>query len=129
MSVIWASIASLAMAEPMVRRTDLRREPSMSLLKLVEPVYPEEALRLGVRGTVIVELLIDKQGLPQKIQIIKGHSILAAAVNGALHQWQWKPYRLNGEVVEIDMMIAMNFELPQEYAELTPTLQPVQLRN
>lgn len=129
MSVIWASVASVAMAEPMLRRADLRRQPSVSLLKLVEPVYPEEALRLGVRGTVIVELLIDKQGLPQKIQIVKGHSMLAAAVDGVLRQWRWKPYRLNGEAVEIDLMIAMNFELPQAILESSGTQPCAQLRN
>lgn len=129
MSVLWASIASLVMDEPMLDEMDRHREPSMQLLKLIEPAYPEEALRLGVRGTVIAELLIDKRGFPQKIQIVKGHFILADAVNSVLRQWRWKPYRLNGEAVEIDLMIAMNFELPQQYAELPSAQQPVQLRN
>lgn len=124
MSVIWASVASLAMAEPMVRRVDLRREPSMTLLKLVEPAYPEEALRLGIRGTVIAELLIDKQGLPRKIQIIKGPDALAGMVESTLQQWRWVPYRLNGEAVEIDMMIAMNFEPPPAILESPANRMP-----
>jgi hypothetical protein len=119
MSVLWASIASLAMEGPMLDEMDRHHEPSMKLLKLIEPAYPEEALRLGIGGTVIAELLINKRGLPQKVQIVKGHFILAGAVNNVLHQWRWKPYRLNGEAVEIDLMIAMNFETPQEYANLS----------
>ena len=129
MSVLWASIASLAMDGPMLDEIDRHREPSMTLVKLIEPVYPEEALRLGIRGTVIAELLISKQGLPRKVLIVKGPMLLAAAVDSVLQQWRWKPYRLNGEAVEIDMMIAINFELPHTILESSSRQIPAQLRN
>ena len=120
MSVLWASTASVALDGPMLSAIDRRREPSMTLVKRTEPDYPEEALRLGICGTVIAELLIDKLGLPRKIQIVKGPRLLAGAVEGMLHQWRWEPYRLNGEAVEIDMMIAMNFELPHTIPASSP---------
>ena len=58
----------------------------------------------------MIEFLIDKKGLPSTIRTIKGHPMLAVAVTQAVAQWRWKPYRRNGETVELEMMIAVNFE-------------------
>ena len=77
---------------------------------MVELAYPEEAQRRGIRGTVVIEFLIDKKGLPHTIRVLKGHPTLASAVSQAVQQWRWRPYRRNREAVELEMMIAVNFE-------------------
>src|SRR5438094_484862 len=43
--------------------------------------------------------------------IINGHPMLAPAAIEAVKQWRYKPYILNGEPVEVDTQITVNFTL------------------
>lgn len=84
--------------------------PSLKLTKMVKPGFPAEAEKKGVFGTVVVEALIDKQGTPQRIRVVKGNPVLVKAVRDAVQQWRWEPYRLNGEAVELETTISVKFE-------------------
>jgi periplasmic protein TonB len=80
------------------------------LVTLVKPTYPSEALTQGIKGPVVLELLIDKEGNPQNIKVKKGDPVLANAVIKAVKQWKYKPYKLNGEAVEVETSVTVNFE-------------------
>lgn len=80
------------------------------VLKRVNPVYPEGALKRGVFGPVVIDMIIDKQGAPKSMHVIKGDPALAKAVLEALRQWRWEPYKLNGEPVEVESSMTVNFE-------------------
>ena len=113
MLVVWVSVASLAFGEPEPNRaghSNIVCNPKLKLRTMVEPAYPEEAQRNGIGGTVVVEALVDKQGVPHAVHAVRGDAILARAVSSAVQQWRWKPYRLNGEPVDVQMTIAVNFE-------------------
>ena len=113
MLVVWVSVASLAFEEPELRRAAQPRivcNPALKLRRMVEPVYPEAAQENGIRGTVVVEVLVDKQGVPQAVHAIRGNPTLASAVSKAVQQWRWQPYRLNREAVEVEMTIAIDFD-------------------
>jgi len=77
---------------------------------MVEPIYAEAAIKNGIRGTVVVEVLIDKQGVPQAVHALRGDPTLANTVSQAVQQWRWQPYRLNRQPVAVEMTIAVNFE-------------------
>lgn len=123
MLVLWACIAKPADEEPVRQRTvdSLLHFRSLTLKarKVVKPVYPGEALRLGIRGTVIVVLIIDKQGQPRNIRTTKGDALLARSVLNAVQKWRWHPYRINRQTVEVEMTIAVSFE-PGNEAPLSP---------
>jgi TonB family protein len=113
MLVVWVSVASLAFEEPALKSAAQPRivcNPVLKLRRMVEPIYPEAAQENGIRGTVVVEVLIDKQGVPQAVHAVRGNPILANAVSTAVQQWRWQPYRLNREAVEVEMTIAIDFE-------------------
>jgi TonB family protein len=119
MLVLWACVAKLAVGEQRALRgpgSRLHCNPTMKLRKLVRPIYPPEALLLGIRGTVTVELLIDKQGAPRNIHVAKGDAALASSVLKAVQRWRWQPYRINREAVAVEMTIAVNFEPANEGA-------------
>jgi len=59
----------------------------------VEPIYPEEARRAGVSGTVMVQALIDDQGRVVDTRIIKSIPPLDAAADKAIREWHFKPAR------------------------------------
>ena len=54
---------------------------------------------------------ISKDGTIQNLQLISGHPMLAPAAIEAVKQWKYKPYLLNGEPVEVDTQVQVNFTL------------------
>jgi len=83
------------------------------LFKKVQPVYPRNALDMHVEGSVELLATISKTGDITKIKVLSGDSQLAKAAADAVRQWKYKPYLLNGEPVEIQTQVTINFKLPQ----------------
>jgi len=79
------------------------------LIKRVQPKYPAEALASHAQGTVLIEATIDKEGNVAHPKVLSGNSVLAKAALDAVRQWRYKPYYLNGEPVEIQTQITINF--------------------
>jgi periplasmic protein TonB len=54
---------------------------------------------------------LEKDGMIEDLRLISGHPMLAAAAIDAVKQWRYKPYILNGEPVEVETQITVNFTL------------------
>lgn len=81
-------------------------------IKYVEPVYPEIARRARVGGPVILEVVVDKEGNPKSIKVLRGLSMgLTEAAVDAVKQWKWEPSTLNGRPVEVIVVVTVNFRL------------------
>jgi TonB family protein len=80
------------------------------LIKRVQPEYPAGALASHARGAVRIEATIDKEGNVVHPKVLSGNSMLAKAALNAVRQWRYKPYYLNGEPVEIQTEITINFK-------------------
>jgi protein TonB len=80
------------------------------LIKRVQPKYPSNALAVHAQGAVQVEATINKEGNVTNLKVLSGDSILARAAVEAVRQWRYKPYYLNGEPVEIQTQITINFK-------------------
>jgi protein TonB len=81
------------------------------LMHKVEPVYPIIAQRAHVQGTVELKALISKEGTIQNLQLVKGHPLLVSAAIDAVKQWRYRPYILNGEPIEVETTVFVNFHL------------------
>ncbi len=81
------------------------------LVHRVSPVYPPLARQARIQGTVILQAQISKDGSIQNLQLISGHPMLAPAAIEAVKQWKYKPYLLNGEPVEVETQVQVNFTL------------------
>jgi TonB family protein len=77
------------------------------LITKVQPVYPGDAKQ--IQGTVVLKVIIDKQGNVSNIQAISGHPMLIPAAIEAVKQWKYKPYLPNGEPVEVATSVTVNF--------------------
>jgi protein TonB len=82
------------------------------LIKKVPPSYPPNALRMHIEGAVELTATISKTGLISQIKVLSGDPQLTKAAADAVKQWKYKPYLLNGEPVEIQTQITINFKLP-----------------
>lgn len=74
--------------------------------------YPDEARRAGTRGRVFVQFVVDEQGIPTDIQVVRGigDGCDEAAV-GAVALSRFTPGRLNGRPVRVRMSLPVTFRL------------------
>ncbi len=85
------------------------------LLTRVEPIYPRIAIITGTQGEVRLHAIIARDGSIQSLSIMNGASpILANAAVNAVRQWRYKPYYLNGQPVEVETFITVNFKKTNE---------------
>ena len=77
----------------------------------VAPKYPPEAGRARIEGTVVLWAVIGKDGAVKDVRVESGLAVLAQAAIEAVKQWRYRPYLLNGEPVEVDSQITINFTL------------------
>jgi len=81
------------------------------LVKRVQPNYPPLARQARIQGTVVLQAQISKTGDIENLQLISGHPMLAPAAIEAVKQWKYRPYLLNGEPVEVETQVQVNFTL------------------
>jgi protein TonB len=82
-----------------------------SLVRRVDPVYPPLARSARIQGQVVLAAIISKAGTIQHLQVLSGHPMLVNAALEAVSQWRYRPYVLNGEVIEVETQITVNFKL------------------
>jgi TonB family protein len=83
-----------------------------SLIKRVTPRYPQEAKDARLEGKVVLEALIGIDGRIHDLRVVEGPdpSLVGAAME-AVSQWEYKPYLLNGNPVEVTTTINVFFHL------------------
>ncbi len=100
--------------KPVLQTLSVSQGVSQGLLyKKIAPSYPQNALRMHIEGKVELLATISKEGNITHIKVSSGDSQLARAANDAVKQWKYKPYLLNGEPVEIQTQVTVNFKLPR----------------
>ena len=81
------------------------------VLHKVQPTYPPLARTARVQGSVVLAAVIGKDGTIQNLHVLSGHPLLTQAALDAVKQWRYRPYILNGEPVEVDTQVTVNFTL------------------
>lgn len=81
------------------------------LLHQVKPTYPAAARAAHIQGAVVLRAVIGKDGGVKQVQVLSGPPMLASAAESAVKQWRYKPYVLNGQPVEVDTTINVNFTM------------------
>jgi protein TonB len=84
------------------------------LIHKVQPQYPPLARQARIQGSVILQALIGKDGTIQNLHVVSGHPMLTNSALEAVKEWRYKPYFLNGEPVEVETTINVNFTLSGE---------------
>ena len=108
-------VASVPTALPRATLSTVKISQGVSqglLIKRVQPRYPQNALAMRVQGSVQLQATINKEGNISNLKTISGDAVLARAASEAVRQWRYKPYYLNGEPVDIETQITVNFKLP-----------------
>jgi protein TonB len=80
------------------------------LIKRVQPKYPQAALAAHTQGAVQIQASINKEGSVVNLKVLSGDPVLARTALEAVRQWRYKPYYLDGQPVEIETQITINFK-------------------
>ena len=83
------------------------------LVNKVQPVYPPEAKAAGIQGIVILHAIIAMEGSPLSLRVMNSdiNPELARAAVEAVSKWRYRSTLLNGEPIEVDTTIMVNFKL------------------
>ncbi len=82
------------------------------LIYKVDPEYTEQAKLSKYQGTVLLDLVIDKEGHPQQIRVARslGLGLDEKAVEAVRH-WRFRPGIKDGETVDVAANVEVNFQL------------------
>jgi protein TonB len=81
------------------------------LVHRVEPQYPAIAKAAHISGVVHLRAIIGKDGSVRELEVVDGNPLLAQAARIAVQNWRYQPTRLNGEPVEVETYVTVNFIL------------------
>ena len=110
------AIAGIVSSEPRLPRVDSPTHIRVAqgvmrtfLVTKVNPLYPPEAERQHVDGSVLLHVNIDRNGNVSNVEPVSGHPLLIPAAIDAVKQWKYKPYLLNKAPVEVETTVLIKF--------------------
>lgn len=108
--VNWQTLYELSYMKPMRIRIG-GNVAAAKLVKKVDPIYPALAGNNMVSGTVVLHVVLTRDGQVSQVNLVSGPSELVDASMNAVRQWRYQPTLLNGDPVEVDTMVSVQFKL------------------
>jgi len=81
------------------------------LVYKVVPKYPAIPLAIHLSGRVVLQATISKNGTIENLHVVSGPPMLQQAAIDAVSQWRYRPYLLNGDPVEVETTVNVDFTL------------------
>lgn len=104
--------------EDQIRRVGGSVSPPWVISK-VDPEFSEQARAEKFMGTVVVGLIVDTNGVPQNLHVIRGvgHGLDEKALE-AIRQYRFRPAMENGKPVPVRVNVEINFRIKDTPAPL-----------
>lgn len=81
------------------------------LISRVEPRYPYLAVETRQSGIVVLHAIISRDGGIESLEVVSGSPFFVQAALDAVRQWRYRPTLLDGEPVEVETTITVEFRL------------------
>jgi TonB family protein len=108
---VFRSILEPSIVKPPELRTSTGIEQG-TLIHRVEPSYPLMARSSHIQGAVVLEATISRDGSVRAVRPVTGNALLMNSAVIAVKQWRYTPYKLNGQPLDVQTRITLNFALP-----------------
>jgi TonB family protein len=82
-----------------------------NVITKVPPVYPPDAKKARIQGTVALDAVIGKSGDVESLKVVSGPQELQQSALNAVRQWKYKPFLLNGDPIEVESTIKVIYSL------------------
>lgn len=79
-------------------------------LMIDQPPMGYPATAKGQQGTVILEVLIGREGAVQDAKFMQGSLAFARTAIDGVRQWKFKPYLMNGRPVAVRTLLTVKFK-------------------
>jgi TonB family protein len=80
--------------------------------KKVDPVYPPDSIAVDAQGAVVLLATIKKSGEVSDVQVLSGPQRFRDAAMDAVKQWHYQPYVIEGQAVDVQTTIKLDFAPP-----------------
>lgn len=97
-------------AVPVAQQSAAEMQPGW-LIQCVDPVYPGQAKRTFVTGTVEFTATVAKDGSVTNLKVVSGNAALSPAAISAVSKWKFEPYRVDGVATTADVKIDVDFTM------------------
>jgi TonB family protein len=89
--------------------------PAPKRTKFVAPVFPEEARTQGLRGIVIVEVVVGTDGSVESVDVVRSVPPFDEPAIAAVREWKYEPTKVDGKLVRVRLTvpITFSFKLPE----------------
>ncbi len=84
-----------------------------NIIKKVQPTYPQAAKNRRIQGTVEFTAVIDRQGVIERLDLVRAPLALYEESYKTVMQWKYRPTLLNGQPVEVVTDLIVNYVLSQ----------------
>jgi TonB family protein len=81
-----------------------------NLLSGPEPSSPMLASLTRMKGKVVMEAVISKDGTVESLHVIQGHRLLRGAAKDAVRSWRYRPYKIDGVPVDVATIVSVDFD-------------------
>lgn len=75
-----------------------------------QPAVPYPASAKGQQGTVVLQVLIGRDGTVQDAKFLQGSLAFARGAIDGVKQWKFKPYMMNGRPVSVQTLMTLSFK-------------------
>jgi len=105
-------VPAAAASDLLQRRVMVSTDVMQSLITYrTMPVYPQTAERQGIQGTVQLDTVVGKDGRVLEVRPAGGPPELTSAAMDAVKNWRFSPFTLDGDAVEVETMIGVEFRI------------------
>ncbi len=105
-------VPAAAASDLLLRRVMVSTDVMQSLITYrTMPVYPQTAERQGIQGTVQLDTVVGKDGRVLEVRPASGPPELAGAAMDAVKNWRFSPFTLDGDAVEVETTIGVEFRI------------------
>jgi len=128
-ALLWLSCGLMpAVAQDLPDAITVPEETMQKLvIHKVKPLVQAEG-EMRIQGTVVLDAIISKGGSIESLQMVSGHPMLVPAALGAVKQWRYRPYEVNGIPRAVETTIRVEF-LNEEAERAAPEKESPILAN
>jgi TonB family protein len=76
----------------------------------VDPEYPEAARPANLRGIIVLDVVVGRDGSVLDMRALNGPEVLAQSAMDALRWWRFRPYRVDGQPAVVETTVAVEFK-------------------
>ncbi len=80
-----------------------------NVISAPEPAYPKLARLIHMKGQVIMQAVVSRDGKVVATRVLRGHRLLRGTASNAVRQWRYQPYLVNGQPADVATIVTVNF--------------------